>query len=635
MTNSLPLSHLTIIDLSRVLAGPYATMVLADLGARVIKVEHPDGGDDSRTYGPFSPTGKSAYFTSINRGKESIALDLKNSVDRATFESLLATADVLVENFRPGVMDKLGFGWATLHAQYPKLIYAATTGFGHTGPYKDRPAYDSIVQGMGGIMSVTGHAGTPPTRVGTSIGDITAGLFTVIGIQAAITERLRTGLGMFVDVAMLDCQIAILENAIARYAVSGVSPGPLGAHHASITPFGAFKTSDTYIMIAAGNDSLWKKLCTVAGLNAKAEFATNSLRTQNVNSLIATLEAALSKHTTLIWVEKLIAAGVPCGPINTIADALADPQIHARGMIGETHYEDGASLLIAGSPIKLSGFKDQPLKRPAPALGGDAAHIRSRIHPELVQFINRLADCSGAIAKQFYRQLPTVTTKADRSPVTEADCAIEQALRTMIGNTYSEHGIIGEEFGSLNENADYVWVLDPIDGTRSFVAGRPIFGTLIALLHKGKPVLGMIDQPIVGDRWIGSTCFPTQLNKSLAKTRACTTLSAAAIASSGPNYFSPADLALYETVRSKATTSLWGGDCYNYGLLASGHIDVVIEAGLKLHDFAALVPVVENAGGVMCDWHGKPLTSNSGGHVLAVGDAALLPDILALLAKQA
>jgi len=223
-----PLSDLTVIDLSRVLAGPYATMVLADLGARVIKVERPDGGDDARAYGPFI-NGHSAYFASINRGKQSIALDLKSPQDRVIFEALLEKADVLIDNYRPGVMARLGYGWEGLAARYPRLIHAATSGFGQTGPDSQKAAYDMVVQAMGGIMSVTGHPGGPPTRVGTSVGDITAGLFTVIGIMAALHDRDRTGKGQFVDVAMLDGQIAILENAIARYAATGQSPGPLGA----------------------------------------------------------------------------------------------------------------------------------------------------------------------------------------------------------------------------------------------------------------------------------------------------------------------------------------------------------------------------------------------------------------------
>ena len=235
-----PLSGITVIDLTRVLAGPYCTMVLSDLGARVIKIENPKGGDDSRHIGPFIKTGrtkKSAYFMSLNRDKESIALDLKRSEDVRIFHALLETADVLVENFRPGVMDKLGFGYDALHAAYPGLIYASVSGFGQSGPHKDRAAYDIVVQAMGGIMSVTGHEDAPPTRVGTSMGDITAGLFTAIGISSALFERTKTGLGRKLDVAMLDCQLAILENAIARYMALGENPGRLGARHPSITPF--------------------------------------------------------------------------------------------------------------------------------------------------------------------------------------------------------------------------------------------------------------------------------------------------------------------------------------------------------------------------------------------------------------
>ena len=259
-----PLSGITVIDLTRVLAGPYCTMMLADLGARVIKVETPHGGDDARHFGPFVETpdgGKSAYFMSLNRGKESIALDLKKDADKVILESLLATADILVENYRPGAMEKLGFGWDRLHQAYPRLIYAAASGFGHSGPYSKRPAYDLVVQGMGGVMSLTGHPGGEPTRVGTSIGDITAGLFTTVGINAALFHRQNAGVGMKIDVAMLDCQVAILENAIARYAATGEVPGPIGARHPSITPFDAFKAADGYLIIAAGNDGLFAKLC--------------------------------------------------------------------------------------------------------------------------------------------------------------------------------------------------------------------------------------------------------------------------------------------------------------------------------------------------------------------------------------
>ena len=227
-----PLSGIVVIDLTRVLAGPYCTMMLSDLGARVIKVERPEVGDDARQIGPFVG-GKSAYFMSLNRGKESIALDLRDDGDRDVFERLLEGADVLVENFRPGAMEKLGYGWDVLHDRHPRLIYAAASGFGHSGPYSKRPAYDMVVQGMGGIMSLTGQPGGPPTRVGTSVGDITAGLFTAVGVTTALYHRAVTGEGQKIDVAMLDSQVAILENAIARYQATGDVPGPLGARHPS------------------------------------------------------------------------------------------------------------------------------------------------------------------------------------------------------------------------------------------------------------------------------------------------------------------------------------------------------------------------------------------------------------------
>jgi CoA:oxalate CoA-transferase len=369
-----PLSGIIVLDLSRVLAGPYCTMVLSDLGARVIKVEKPGTGDDSREIGPFL-NGYSAYFTSINHGKESIALDLKTSTDRVIFEALLARADVLVENYRPGVMDKLGYSWDHLHERFPRLIYAAASGFGHTGPYSKRAAYDMVVQGMGGIMSVTGHPGGPPTRVGTSIGDITAGLFTAIGVNAALYERTRTGQGQFIDVGMLDCQIAILENAIMRYVVTGTSPGPLGARHPSIAPFAAFRTQDGHIVIAAGNDELWAKMRAALDLPDDSRFATNLLRCENIDALTHSIESVLTEMPTAVWEEKLNSAGVPCGPINNIAQALADPHIQARHMVAQTAMPDGAPLTIAGNPIKLSNHPDHSGRRKAPVLDEHRAQL--------------------------------------------------------------------------------------------------------------------------------------------------------------------------------------------------------------------------------------------------------------------
>ena len=368
-----PLADVTVLDLTRVLAGPFCTLVLADLGARVIKVEHPERGDDARQIGPF--VGKrSAYFSSLNRGKESIGLDLKNDEDRQHFDGLLARADVLVENFRAGTMERLGYGWDALHERFPRLIYAAASGFGHTGPYASRPAYDMVVQAMGGLMSLTGPAGGPATRVGTSIGDIAAGLFTAIGVNTALYHRERTGEGIKIDVAMLDAQVALLENAIARYGATGEVPKPLGSRHPSITPFGAFATRDDPIVIAAGNDDLFRHLCGAIGREELAQdphYATNPDRTENHEALGRELESALATRSAVAWLETLNAAGIPCGPINDVAAVLADPQVAARNMIVETHDADGNTLRMAGNPIKLSGFPDPDSRRAAPDLDAD------------------------------------------------------------------------------------------------------------------------------------------------------------------------------------------------------------------------------------------------------------------------
>ncbi len=365
-----PLAGITVLDLTRVLAGPYCTMILADLGARVIKVERPESGDDARQIGPFIG-GRSAYFMSLNRGKESIALDLKSDADRAIFESLLARADVLVENFRPGTMEALGYGWDALHPLFPRLIYAAASGFGHSGPYARRPAYDMVVQGMGGIMSLTGAPGGEPTRVGTSIGDIAAGLFTTIGVNAALYQRAETGVAQKIDVAMLDCQVAMLENAIARYQATGEVPGPIGSRHPSITPFASFRTRDGHIIITAGNDALFATMCRVLSredLIERHEFASNLLRTENEVALRAELERTLAERDTDAWLDALGEAGVPCGPINDVARVLADPQVRSRNMVVCSTDETGRSLEMAGNPIKLSTADDPETRPAAPAL---------------------------------------------------------------------------------------------------------------------------------------------------------------------------------------------------------------------------------------------------------------------------
>ena len=380
MTLDGPLNGVTVIDLTRVLAGPYCTMVLADLGARVIKVEKPGTGDDSRAFGPFVE-GKSAYFMSINRGKESIALDLKAAPDRRRFESLLEGADVLVENFRAGAMERLGYGWETLHPRFPRLVYAACSGFGHTGPYAGRPAYDLVVQAMGGIMSLTGHPGGPPTRVGSSIGDIVAGLFTAIGIGGALYRRTTSGTGMKVDVSMLDCQVAILENALARYFASGEVPGPLGARHPSITPFQSYATADGHVVVAAGNDALFAKLCAALDRPALARdprFVDNAARNANIDVLQTALEARLTTRPTAHWLSVFADAGVPCAPINTVEDVVADRHLAARNMIVEAADAVAGRVRMAGNPIKLSPYRDPPRRPPAPDLDGHRRVILGR-----------------------------------------------------------------------------------------------------------------------------------------------------------------------------------------------------------------------------------------------------------------
>ena len=282
-----PLSGIIILDLTRVLAGPYCTMVLSDLGARVIKVENPTTGDDAREIGPFIKN-KSAYFMSLNHGKESIALDLKKKEDRNTFEKLLRISDVLVENFKPQTLKKLNYGWKDLHKKYPKLIYATISGFGHSGPYRNRPSYDLIAQAMGGIMSLTGHPKNPPARAGASIGDIAAGLFAAIGICSALYKRKGKKSGVHIDIGMMDCQLALLENAISRYSATLQIPDPIGARHPTITPFDAFKSKDKYLVIAAGNNKLFKKFCLAikrGDLLDSSLFTNNEKRTKNIKIL--------------------------------------------------------------------------------------------------------------------------------------------------------------------------------------------------------------------------------------------------------------------------------------------------------------------------------------------------------------
>lgn len=371
------LKGIMVLDLTRVLAGPFCTMLLAELGARVIKIEAPPSGDDSRQFGPFLGSA-SAYFLSLNRGKESLALNLKDPGDRALFMRLLARADVLVENFRPGAMERLGLGWEHLHERHPRLIYAALSGFGQTGPRANQPAYDLVIQAMGGIMSLTGQPGDPPTRVGSSIGDITAGLYCALGVNAALYHRERTGQGMLVDVSMLDCQVAILENALARLAAEGAPPGPLGARHPSITPFDTFRAADGWLVICAGNDRLFVELAGLLGrpeLAGDHRFKDNHSRTQNHEVLKAEMETILAAHPVEHWLAKLQEAGVPCGPVNDLAQVVAEPQVAARNMLVSVPIGGDAFVKVAGNPIKFSAFPDPATRPAAPELDANRRDI--------------------------------------------------------------------------------------------------------------------------------------------------------------------------------------------------------------------------------------------------------------------
>src|SRR3990172_414475 len=353
-----PLADVTVLDLTWVLAGPYASMILRDLGAEVIKVERPPFGDVARTTGPYINS-ESTYFFSINRGKKSICLDLKQPAGRDLFLRLVEKADVVMENFTPGAMQALGLGYDTLSARNPRLVYAATSGFGQTGPDRERPALDIIVQGMGGIMSITGEPGGPPVRPGNSQGDITAGLYTAIGILAALQERERSGKGQMVDVSMLDCQIAVLEHAFVRYFATGEVPGPIGTRHPQTTPFQAFPTKDGYIVIALswGVENQWELFCATIGrpdLIGDSRFETPGLRTRHHAELEPMLNEALRQKTTEEWLREFDAQGMPCGPLNDIPHAAEQPQVKARRMLVDVEHPSGFSLRIHDTPVKLS-----------------------------------------------------------------------------------------------------------------------------------------------------------------------------------------------------------------------------------------------------------------------------------------
>ncbi len=365
-----PLDDLLIVDFTRALAGPFCTEMLSDLGARVIKVETPDGGDDTRGWGPPFVGAESAYFLSVNRNKESLTLNLKDPRGVAIVRRLLARADVLVENFRPGIMDRFGLGYRAVRAEFPRLIYTSISGFGQDGPFRERTAYDLILQGMGGLMGITGEEDGPPVKVGVAIADICAGMYAAFGILAALRVRERTGHGQQVDAALLDGQVSWLTYNAGIYFATGESPGRLGSAHPTIVPYQAFRTTDGYINVAVGSEAIWRRFCEVVdpALSEDARYATNRDRVAHRAQLIDRLQRIFATRPTAAWTEILDGAGVPTGPILSIAEVFAHPQVRHRQMVAELDHPTAGRIGQTGVPVKLSETPGR-LRTPPPALG--------------------------------------------------------------------------------------------------------------------------------------------------------------------------------------------------------------------------------------------------------------------------
>ena len=377
-----PLSHIRALDLSRVLAGPWCGQNLADLGAEVIKIERPEKGDDSRAFGPpwlkdgsGRDTKESAYFASANRGKKSVTVNLARTEGQRIVRELARQADVLIENYKVGDLARYGLGYDDLRELNPRLVYASVTGFGQTGPYRERPGYDFMIQGMGGVMSITGERddrpGGGPQRVGIPIADIMTGMYATIAICAALAHRERSGTGQHLDLALLDTQVGILANQGMNYLATGVPPGRIGNAHPNIVPYQPFKARDGDVILACGNDNLFNKFCEVAGcqhLARDARFATNSRRVENREAITSLLAEIFARRTTQEWCDALEAAGVPNGPINNLKQVFEDPQVIARGMRIELEPSLAGKVPLIASPMKFSGT---PLehKAPPPTLG--------------------------------------------------------------------------------------------------------------------------------------------------------------------------------------------------------------------------------------------------------------------------
>jgi formyl-CoA transferase/CoA:oxalate CoA-transferase len=366
-----PLSGFTIVDLTRVLSGPYCTMILADLGARVIKVEQPGKGDDTRAWGPPFLGDESAYFLSINRNKESVTLDFKPAAGREILERLIAKADVFVENFRPGTLDRAGFGWEAVHAKHPKLVYASISGYGQTGPRREEAGYDAVMQAEGGLMSVTGEEDRPGYRLGVAITDMVSGLYCAQGITAALLARERTGQGQRVDIGMLDTTAALLTYQAANWFATGVTPKRQGNRHATIAPYETFTTSNGEIVIAVGNDQIWQRFCPAIGLPelaADPRFAANKDRMANYDAMRPPIDRVFRTKTCAEWIQVLNDAGVANGEVRDIGQMLNDPQLEARRMIETLMHPTVGATRVIGAPIKLSETAAS-VRTPPPVLG--------------------------------------------------------------------------------------------------------------------------------------------------------------------------------------------------------------------------------------------------------------------------
>jgi len=372
-----PLDGVTVLDLTRVLSGPYCTMLLADMGARVIKIERPGSGDDTRAWGPPFIHEESSFFLSINRNKESVALDFKHPEGRALLDGLVACADVLVENFQPGTLDALDLGYVQLAAVHPRLVYCSISGFGATGPRRNRPGYDAVVQAEGGLMSLTGPGDGDPYRLGVAIADIAAGMFAAQGITLALLVRERTGKGQLVDVGMLDSVASLLTYQAGIYFATGRTPTRMGNRHPSIAPYDTVAAEDGTLVLAVGNDEQWRTFCARTGLSPLADdarFATNAARVQHYDELRPLIARVVRTRSRQEWIDRLVPAGVPCAAVRGLDEVLTDPQLVARDMIETVHHPAAGPLHVLGVPIKLS---DTPgaVMSPPPRLGEHTASV--------------------------------------------------------------------------------------------------------------------------------------------------------------------------------------------------------------------------------------------------------------------